>query len=76
MSAPESDGTHASATPTACPWCGCSGMSAESFAELRLVLCNECDQLTPVVDAGLDEDDEMLEETGEYDAVPCGRSTF
>lgn len=61
----------------ACPWCGDGGASIETFCGLELVLCNACDQvLVPETERKRDGDLEVLEDTAEYDIVPCGPETF
>jgi hypothetical protein len=60
---------------TACPWCGGGGANIEACRGLKLVRCNACDQLLPAETRPADDGD-VLEDTAEYDIVPCGPETF
>ena len=62
---------------TACPWCGYGGVEIDTSRGVGAAACDECSRAMvlslPVADL---DDDELLEDTAEYDIIPLGNETF
>jgi len=61
----------------ACPWCGSPAIAAEAPRELGFLVCDACSRVSTYdAETPLDGGSEDLEDTDEYELVPCGASTF